>query len=83
MTTEPMARRHEVVLYERAGCHLCEEARELLDDVLGADGYIRVDIERDDELVVRYGFRIPVISVDGEDRAEAPIARADLLQALG
>jgi glutaredoxin-like protein DUF836 len=68
----------QVTLYERDGCHLCDEAGVLLDDMLGADGYVRVDIEADDALVVRYGFRIPVIAVDGVDRLEAPITAPDL-----
>ena len=67
-----------LTLYERDGCHLCEEARVLLDDMLGKDGYQRVDIETDDDLVLRYGFRIPVIAVDGVDRLEAPITAPDL-----
>jgi glutaredoxin len=73
-----MAGPSRVTLYERDGCHLCEETRVLLDEMLGQDGYIRVDIETDDELVLRYGFRIPVIAVDGTDRLEAPITREDL-----
>jgi glutaredoxin-like protein DUF836 len=67
-----------LTLYERDGCHLCEEARVLLDDMLGNDGYLRIDIETDDDLVLRYGFRIPVIAVDGVDRLEAPITTPEL-----
>jgi hypothetical protein len=73
-----MSRPIRVVLYERDGCHLCEQARVLLDDMLGNDGYLRVDIETDDDLVMRYGFRIPVIAVDGLDRLEAPISAPDI-----
>jgi hypothetical protein len=72
--TEPL----RVTLYERDGCHLCDEARILLDEMLGTDGYARVDIEADDGLVLRYGFRIPVIGLDGIDRLEAPITAPDL-----
>ena len=67
-----------VTLYERDECHLCEEARVLLDEMLGSDGYARVDIEADDALVLRYGFRIPVIALDGVDCLEAPITAPDL-----
>jgi hypothetical protein len=67
-----------LILYERDGCHLCEEARVLLDEMLGMDRYARVDIDADDDLVVRYGFRIPLITLDGFDRLEAPITRADV-----
>jgi hypothetical protein len=71
-----------VVLFERADCHLCEEARILLDQILGPDRYDRVDIDLADELVVRYGFRVPVLAVDGEDRLEAPITGPDLRDVL-
>jgi hypothetical protein len=67
-----------VTLYERDGCHLCDEVRVLLDEMMGSGGYARVDIEADDDLVLRYGFRVPVIGVDGVDRLEAPIAATDL-----
>jgi hypothetical protein len=77
-----MAGPFRVTLYERDGCHLCEETRVLLDEMLGQDGYTRVDIGADDELVLRYGFRIPVIAVDGTDRLEAPITPEDLTTLL-
>jgi len=67
-----------VVLYERAGCHLCDEAAKFLDGVLGAGNYDRIDIDRDDELVLRYGFRVPVVSVEGHDRLEAPMTAKEL-----
>jgi hypothetical protein len=76
-----MAGPPRLILYERNGCHLCEEARVLLDEMLGMDRYARVDIEADDDLVLRYGFRIPVLTLDGADRLEAPIEREDV-QAL-
>ncbi len=63
---------HRLVLYERAECHLCEDARLVLDALIGPDRYDRVDIDASDELIVRYGFRVPVLAVDGVDRLEAP-----------
>jgi hypothetical protein len=50
----------------------------MLDALIGFDGYTRVDIDADDELVVRYGFRVPVIALDGVDRLEAPITGPEL-----
>ena len=67
-----------VTLYERDGCHLCDEVRVLLEEMLGSGGYVRVDIEADDDLVLRYGFRVPVIGLDGVDRLGAPISAPDL-----
>ena len=67
-----------LVLYSRAGCHLCEDAAVLLDEMVGHDGYRTVDIGSDDELLVRYGHRIPVVALDGVDRLEVPITAPDL-----
>ncbi len=71
------------VLYVRAGCHLCEDAGVLLDDMLGTDGWDAIDIETDDDLLVRYAHRIPVLVVDGNERAELIITRPDVVDALG
>ena len=70
-------------LYVRHGCHLCEEASVLLDAMLGTDGWDAIDIETDDDLLVRYAHRIPVLAVDGADRLELIITRPDLETVLG
>ena len=80
MSHEPATR--SIVLYERAGCHLCDEVRVLLDAMLGQGLYERVDIVTDDALVLRYGFRVPVVSVDGVDRLEAPMTEGELRSLL-
>ena len=51
-------------LYVRDGCHLCEEAGVLLDEMLGSDGWDAIDIATDDDLLLRYAHRIPVLVVD-------------------
>jgi glutaredoxin len=62
-----------VVLYTRHGCHLCEEAREMIVSLRDSDGGFElreVDIDTDDELHARFLERIPVVEVDGEIVAE-------------
>ena len=71
------------VLYVRGGCHLCEDAGVLLDEMLGPDGWEAIDIASDDDLLVRYAHRIPVLAIDGEDRIELVITRPDVAEALG
>jgi len=71
------------VLYVRRGCHLCEDAGVLLDDMLGTDGWDAVDIEAEDDLLVRYAHRIPVLAIDGEDRLELMITRPDVEAVIG
>jgi glutaredoxin len=57
--------RSEFVLYGTEGCHLCDEARDLLDLVLSSQGksidYPYIDIVDDDQLMELYGESIPVI----------------------
>ena len=56
-----------VVLYSRAGCHLCDEARSVVAeecDRAGA-GWREVDVDADPQLQARYGEYVPVVEVDG------------------
>ena len=78
-----MRRMPRPTLYVREGCHLCEDAGVLLDDMLGTNGWDAVEIDTDDDLLLRYAHRIPVLVVDGEERAELIITRPDLEAALG
>jgi hypothetical protein len=77
-----MRRMPRPTLYVREGCHLCEDASVLLDDMLGTDGWDAVEIDTDDDLLIRYAHRIPVLVVDGKERAELIITRPDVEAAL-
>ena len=61
-----------VVLYGRAGCHLCEDALAVIERVRGRVPFRfeQCDIESDDELFKRYLERIPVVEVNGEEAFE-------------
>jgi glutaredoxin len=74
-----------VTLYTKAGCHLCDDARELLEALAGErDFELReLDIVGDTALFERYRYRIPVIVVDGREVLEGRIAAAELAAALG
>jgi glutaredoxin len=58
-----------VTLYGRPGCHLCDDARDVLRQIQAARAFVlqEVDIETDDRLFKRYLERIPVIALDGEE----------------
>jgi hypothetical protein len=71
-----------IVLYVRDGCHLCEDAAVLLDDMIGPESYTAIDIDTDDDLLARYAHRIPVLSVGGKDRLELIFTAPDLRLAL-
>jgi glutaredoxin len=70
-----------VILYSRPGCHLCEEARAMLERSGAA--FEERDIEADDALLRRYLERIPVIVVDGEEAFELVVEEAALRARLG
>jgi glutaredoxin len=68
-----------VVLYSRSGCHLCDQARDVIVSVRARQPFAfeEVDIETDDDLLRDYGIRIPVVTVDGEERFEITVDRGE------
>ena len=72
-----------VTLYTRSDCHLCEDARALLDTLGEELGFVveAVDIDGEAELRARYNEAVPVVAVAGEEIARAPI-RAGALEAV-
>ena len=58
---------HQVTLFGKPGCHLCEEARVVIEQVCAEldEQYAEVDIDTDPALVARFGEEVPVTFVDG------------------
>jgi glutaredoxin len=73
-----------LTLYGKPGCHLCEEARAVVDAVRSRHPFelTEVDITRDPVLEARYRERIPVIAIDGQERLELVIEATELERAL-
>lgn len=73
-----------VTLYTKADCGLCEEAASMLKRLQKRIRFEieHVDIEADAGATERYGARIPVIAVDGEEVASAPLDEKDLAAIL-
>jgi glutaredoxin len=71
-----------ITLYTRVGCHLCEEAERVLREERAVTPFQLdlVDIDRDPELVRRYGVRVPVVALDGVELFQYEVP-ADLLRA--
>jgi glutaredoxin len=74
----------EVVLYGRPGCHLCDDARELLQRLRAELPFALVErnIEQDDALHRAYLERIPVIALDGEELFDFFVDEAELRRRL-
>lgn len=60
---------HTLTLYTTAGCHLCDQAEALIWPQLASGQWQlqSVDIAQSDELIERYGVRIPVVAKMAED----------------
>jgi glutaredoxin len=69
-----------IVLYGKAGCCLCDEAKQTLADVRARRPFelTEVDVSLDPVLHARYGERIPVVEVDGQDAFELHVSAAEL-----
>ena len=56
-----------VTLYTKPGCHLCDDARAVIEAVCAdlGESFDEVDITGSAELMTRYGEESPVTFVDG------------------
>ena len=61
-----------VTLYSRPGCHLCEEAKAVMEPLLAEFGATlrEVNIDENRELSERFGRDIPVIFIAGHKAAK-------------
>jgi glutaredoxin len=75
---------HDVVVYSRKGCHLCEIVKETLAQIQGqADFQWReVDIDADPELRQKYNEEVPVVFIDGRKAFKYHMDAHRLLRAL-
>jgi len=77
-----------VVLYGRVGCHLCDEAREVVRTVCAETGdtWTEIDIDAADvagrDLVGELGELVPVVEVDGVQQGYWRIDAARLRRTL-
>lgn len=72
------------MLYGKPGCHLCDDARAVVQAVcaeLGV-GWTEIDITVDPELFAKYGEQIPVTFVDGRQHDFWRVDPARLRKAL-
>ena len=56
-----------VIVYSRPGCHLCDEAKAVMQNAGCSDKFTleEINIESDDELLRKYKYDIPVVTIDG------------------
>ena len=73
-----------VTLYSRPGCHLCDDARVVLQRLSAQAPFTieEIDITGDDALHARYLERIPVIALDGEELFDYEVDERALLRRI-
>lgn len=73
-----------VLLYSKPGCHLCDDARVVIERVCSDVGtsFAEVDITTDPALMKSYGEQIPVTFVDGAQHDFWRVDEARLRAAL-
>ncbi len=69
-----------VTLFSRPGCHLCDEARNVLGSVRATHPFAleERDIEADDATFKAYLERIPVVALDGAELYDFHVDADDL-----
>ncbi len=65
-----------IVIYGKPGCHLCDDARAVLERV--GTPFEEIDITTDDALHAAYLERVPVVTLDGEECFEFFVDEAAL-----
>lgn len=75
---------HDVVVYSRKGCHLCDIVKETLAQIQGeADFQWReVDIDADPQLRQKYTDQVPVVFIDGHKAFKYRMDRHQFLRVL-
>ena len=73
-----------VTLYGKPGCHLCDDARVVVERVRAEHPFElrEVDVSLDPQLNREYGERIPVLALDGEELFDYFVEEAVLVQRL-
>jgi len=75
---------HEVVVYSRHGCHLCDVVKETLAQLEGQAEFAwrEVDIDADPELRAEYNDQVPVVFVDGRKAFKYHMSAREFLRLL-
>ena len=78
-------RTRTVELLSRAGCHLCDDARRLVERLAGETGarWTETDVDADPALRAEFSDLVPVVRVDGKELGYWRIDEARLRRALG
>ncbi|RMF83717.1 MAG: glutaredoxin family protein [Nitrospinota bacterium] len=73
-----------VEIYSKPDCHLCEEAKAVLQEVQAEIPFtlLEIDIRSDPELYRRYEWEIPVIFINGRKAFKYRVEKRALIRRL-
>jgi len=75
-----------LTIYSRPGCHLCEEMKSVVVQVIRSQRQPctveEVDVSTDADLEARYGMEVPVLVIDGRKVAKYRINAGELARVL-
>lgn len=76
--------RPQVTIYSRPGCHLCDEAKAVVERARGQAEFdlAEVNIDGDPELQRLYGEQIPVVTINGRKAFKYFVEAEEFLKKL-
>ncbi len=79
-----MSRIHQVIVYSRKGCHLCEIVKEQLLKLSrrGSFTWQEVDVDTDRDLQRKYNDEVPVVFINGRKAFKYHMDESEFLKKL-
>jgi glutaredoxin len=73
-----------IVIYSRPGCHLCQEAKQVIQASAIEEEYTleEINIESDPDLLKRYRYDIPVITINGVEAFRHRLTAKEFLRKI-
>ena len=81
---QEVSSKRRVIIYSRPGCHLCDDAKAVIQNA-GLNHLFtleEINIESDDELLRKYKYDIPVVTIDSVERFRHRVNVAEFKQFL-
>ena len=75
---------HDVIVYSRAGCHLCDVVKQQLEQWRKRADFTwrEIDIDADPELLRLYNEEVPVVFIDGRKAFKYHLNERDFFRRL-